>query len=95
MLTFFILQRDDSAANSTHSSYEIEAFRSILWGAFHVTAPTLHANHQIDMVAIPKINPIQMGCRFTCRPSFEKTISHVFLNPLRKNCIMQIAGNCT
>lgn len=78
MFTFFILQRDDSVVNSTHSFCEIEASHSILSGAFLIITSTIQANHQIDMVATPQKNPIQIGPRFTCRPSFENTISHVF-----------------
>ncbi len=94
MLSPFTLQPDTFAANSANS-FEIKAPRSNLWGAFPIVTSAIHVSHQIYMVATPQINPIQMGLWFTCRPSSEKTISHVFLNPLNDNRTLKTTGNRT
>jgi len=91
----FVFQPDIFAANSTSFSNGTQAPRSILWGDFLTNTTALHVSHHIFMDATPKTNLIQKGPRFTCRPSFEKTMSHVFLNPLTDNCTLQITGNRT
>lgn len=93
MSVHFAFQPDVFAVNSTSFSNGTEAPRSILWGAFLTNTTALHVSHHIFMVAIPYTNSIRKGLQFTCRPPSEKTMSHVFLNPLTDNCTLQITGN--
>lgn len=85
MFAQFSFQHNTFVANSAYFSNEIGAPRSILWGAFLITALAIHVNHQIDVVATTTLNMTQKGAKFACRPSFRKIRSPVFLKPLRDN----------